>query len=634
MLFAGLCLALAASAPPARADEQAPDVLNALHILDYIGVDYAGAVRDGKVVTTGEYQEQKEFAAEVTRALMRTQAPAQLREQSAALEKLIADRAPSEQVRSATRTLSAAVLAAYPIAIAPKRAPDVASATPLYQENCSGCHGVSGAGDGPAAAGLSPPPANFLDDARQKQRSVFALYNTLNTGVAGTAMPSFAKLSEDERWTLAFYVGQLRYNDAQRTSGQQQWTRKSEAARAITDLKTLSNTEPAQLETRFGADGAAVMAYLRAHPEAVQDRHEPLLVASTKLKASADAYAAGQRAEASQIAVSAYLDGFELAEAQLATVDEDLMKQIERAMMGYRELVKSEAAPAQVIQAQRDIEEQLQTARERLAGGAQSAAGSFVGSFVILAREGLEAILVLAAMFAFLRRTERKDALPYVHAGWIAALLLGLATWAASNWLVGISGAGRELTEGLTALFAAAILLSVGLWMHNKSYSNRWQQYVAGKMRGALAGGRPWGLCALAFIAVYREVFEVVLFYRALWSQGDHLAIVLGLVAAVASLLALTWAIFALSMKLPISQFFAWSSGLIVVLAVVFTGKGVAALQEAGTMSVHAVTFVRIPLLGIYPNQQGLLLQALVLSAVLGGFAWNHLQARRSAPPN
>ena len=629
MLFAGLCLALATSATPARADEQTPDVLNALHILDYIGVDYAGAVRDGNVIVAGEYQEQKEFAAEVGRALARIQAPAELRQQSAALEKLIAGRASSEQVRSATRMLSSAVLAAYPISIAPKRAPDVASAGPLYQEHCSSCHGASGAGDGPAAAGLSPAPADFLDNARQKQRSVFALYNTLNTGVAGTAMPSFAKLSEDERWTLAFYVGQLRYNDAQRTSGQQQWTRKSEAARAVADLKTLSNTEPAQLETRFGADGAAVMAYLCAHPEAVEDRREPLLIASTKLKASADAYAAGQRTEASQIAVSAYLDGFELAEAQLATVDEDLMKQIERAMMGYRELVKSEAAPTQVTQAQRDIEEQLQTARERLAGGAQSAAGSFVGSFVILAREGLEAILVLAAMFAFLRRTERKDALPYVHAGWIAALLLGLATWAASNWLVGISGAGRELTEGLTALFAAAILLSVGLWMHNKSYSNRWQQYVAGKMRGALAGGRPWGLCALAFIAVYREVFEVVLFYRALWSQGDHLAIVLGLVAAAVALLALTWAIFALSMKLPIGQFFAWSSGLIVVLAVVFTGKGVAALQEAGTMSVHAVTFVRIPLLGIYPNQQGLLLQALVLSAVLGGFGWNHLQARR-----
>jgi high-affinity iron transporter len=148
-------------------------------------------------------------------------------------------------------------------------------------------------------------------------------------------------------------------------------------------------------------------------------------------------------------------------------------------------------------------------------------------------------------------------------------------------------------------------------------------------MRGALSTGRPWGLAFLAFIAVYREVFETVLFYRALWGQGDHLAIVLGIVVAAIVLLALTWAIFALSMRLPIKQFFSWSSALIVVLAVVFTGNGVAALQEAGVLSARSVDFVSIPLLGVYPNAEGLLLQAAVLAAVLAGFAWNHFTARK-----
>ncbi|MGH8454039.1 MAG: FTR1 family protein, partial [Nevskiales bacterium] len=135
----------------------------------------------------------------------------------------------------------------------------------------------------------------------------------------------------------------------------------------------------------------------------------------------------------------------------------------------------------------------------------------------------------------------------------------------------------------------------------------------------------------LSFIAVYREVFETVLFYRALWAQGNHAAIAFGFVAAAAALVGIAWAIFYYSMKLPVRQFFSWSSAFIVVLAVIFTGKGVAALQEAGAIPVHSVDFVSIPMLGVYPTLQVLLMQISVLALVLGGFAWNHLSARRAA---
>jgi high-affinity iron transporter len=629
-VVAAISFMLAAAPTRAANPADSPDVLNLLHMLDYIGVDYPGAVQDGTVISASEYQEQAEFAAEISAVLTRLKAEPELLNQSEAVQQAIRQVAPAAVVRQKTLALSQALMIAYPVTLAPKQAPMVAAATALFQQECSGCHGAGGAGDGPTAAGMAPAPTNFLDPARQQQRSVFALYNTLNSGVAGTAMPGFAHLHDEQRWALAFYVSQLIYAQDQRQRGEQLWSGKSRSARSLPDLQALTRVEPMAMERDHGADGIAVLAYLRAHPEALSSRRDTLLVASTQLKASVDAYARGNVDEASRLAVSAYLDGFELAEANLATADSALMLQIEQAMIGYRNLLKSGVPPAEVAKAEQGIQAQLAQARQRLQGAAQSSAGSFVGSFVILAREGLEAILVLAAMFAFLRRTERKDALPYVHAGWIVALVLGVATWAASNWLIEISGASRELTEAFTALLAAVILLSVGLWLHNKSYSNRWAHYVSGKMQGSLAVGRPWGLTLLAFIAVYREVFETVLFYRALWSQGDHLAIVLGLLAAALALLALTWAIFALSAKLPLKQFFGWSSGLIMVLAVIFTGKGVAALQEAGLLSAASVHFVRIPVLGIYPNAQGLILQLLVLSLVLGGFAWNHLQARRS----
>ena len=616
---------IASAAEPATDQRQ---LLNVLHILDYIGVDYAGAVDHGAIKSEAEYKEQREFAAEVTRDLHAIGAKPELEQLASALEQKIADRAEADAIRQSTRDLAQSLLLAYHVEVAPTRAPSLATGAKLFAENCASCHGATGLGDGPAAAGLDPPPANFHDRGRQRQRSLFALYNTLGTGVAGTGMPAFAQLSDDQRWALAFYVGGFPNSDADRAEGEKAWRDGGDAAIAVGSLEALARQEPAAFAQKFGDRGEQLLAYLRAHPEVLANQREPLSIASAKLRQSVDAYAAGRSDEASQLAVSAYLDGFELAEAQLATIDEPLMKQIEQSMMDFRGLLKSGTSADQVREAARSIEDQLSQARERLLGGAQTTAGSFVGSFVILAREGLEAILVLAAMFAFLRKTDRRDALPYLHGGWIVALLLGAATWAASNWVVGISGAGREMTEGLTALLAAAILLSVGLWLHSKSYSNRWQHYVAGKMKTALGNQRPWGIAFLSFIAVYREVFETVLFYRAIWSQGDHLAIVLGLLAAVVALLVLTWAIFAVSMRLPIREFFGWSSAFIVVLAVVFTGKGVAALQEAGAIAARSVHFVRIPLLGIYPNAQGLALQAAVLLLVVGGIAWNHFRAR------
>jgi high-affinity iron transporter len=623
-ILACCALALAAVAQAAPAPRE---LLGALHMLDYIGVDYAGAVQDGAVISEAEYQEQREFAAEVSRTLERVQANAALRDQASALEQKIAARAATPEIQQSTAALTRALLATYPIATAPPRAPTVSAAPSLYEAQCASCHGREGRGDGIAAAGLEPPPANFRDAERNGQRSIFSLYNTISLGVAGTGMPSFAQLPDDSRWALAFFVSQLQYSDGQRHQGEQLWKKDKKTA-AIDSLEQLTAVTAADLAQKMGADAEPLLAHLRAHPEVLEDRREPLAIASTKIKASVEAYRAGKVEEASQVAIAAYLDGFELAEAQLTTLDQPLMKRIEQAMMDFRGLLKAGSPVADVEAAAAQIEGLLGEARSRLLGGTQSAAGSFIGSFVILAREGLEAILVLAAMFAFLRKTDRRDAIPYLHGGWIAALALGVATWAASNWLVDISGAGREITEGFTALLAAAILLSVGFWLHGKSYSNRWQQYVAGRMRGALSGGRPWGLAFLAFIAVYREVFETVLFYRALWGQGDHVAIVLGVVVASAALLVLTWAIFAVSMRLPIREFFGWSSALIVVLAVVFTGKGVAALQEAGALAVDTVDFVRVPLLGIYPNLQGLALQSLVLALVLAGFGWNHLRAR------
>ncbi|MGH8464600.1 MAG: FTR1 family iron permease, partial [Pseudomonas sp.] len=201
------------------------------------------------------------------------------------------------------------------------------------------------------------------------------------------------------------------------------------------------------------------------------------------------------------------------------------------------------------------------------------------------------------------------------------ALVLGVVTWVVSAYLINISGAGRELTEGIAALLAACVLFYVGFWMHDKTHARQWQRFIRGSVQKALGRGTLWGLAGLSFIAVYREVFETVLFYQALWAQtdaaGQGMALA-GMGAAAVALAIIAWLILHYSVRLPLRQFFAVTGVFMFILAVILAGNGVAALQEAGKLPISVIPFPRIEILGIYPNLQSLLAQAgLVALAVL-----------------
>ena len=262
---------------------------------------------------------------------------------------------------------------------------------------------------------------------------------------------------------------------------------------------------------------------------------------------------------------------------------------------------------------------------------AAGATTAFIGALTILLREGLEALLIVIAIVAFLRKAGRTEAMPYVHGGWIGALLAGAATWTAATYLVEISGASREITEGFAALFAAAVLVSVGIWMHGKSQADAWQRYIREKLSHALSKGSAWFLFLLAFVVVYREAFETVLFYAALWSQGHHPSIMAGAATAVVALAVIAWLMLRYSRKLPFGRFFAISAALVAVLAVVLAGKGVAALQEAGWLPMSLVNGPRIDLLGIHPTLESLGIQLAVIAVLAVGFTWNARTARAAA---
>lgn len=642
-IFQTLCLALIAMlgtafwATAARADTAS--VQTAWRLLDYIAVDYAGAVADGRVISTAEYAEMTEFSAEVqTRMRELPDATAKgLVQQADALAATIARKAPPAEVAEQARALGRALLAAHPVPLAPERLPDPARGRALYAAQCASCHGLDGGGNGPAAANLDPPPIDFTDATRARQRSVFALQQVVEQGIDGTAMPSFAHLSAEDRWALAFYIGRFAYPEALAPAGERLWHDRPELRRQITNLDALTGLTPAALAERLGEDDArALTAYLRATPEVVLASHgHPLALTRERLAESLTAYKSGDRREAARLALSAYLDGFEPVEPLLATRDAALMPRIERAMGELRAAI-ARAAPASDVAARVEALDALfGEAEAALAPERASTASSFIGALTILLREGLEALLVVVAMVAFLRKAERPEVLPYVHGGWIAALAAGGLTWAAATKLIAVSGASRELTEGVGGLFAAVVLLSVGIWMHGKAQADAWQRYIRAKLTHALSRRSAWFLFGLAFVVVYREAFETILFFTALWSDGNNGAVAAGAAAATATLAGIAWAMLRYSRRLPIAQFFRYSSALIAVLAVVLAGKGVAALQEAGVLGVDPLAGVpRLDAFGLYPTVEVVAAQLITVAALTVGFWYNRRSANRRGPPH
>lgn len=626
------CMALVIPSA-ANAAEGQPSVETAWRLLDYIAVDYSGAVAGGRVINQAEYAEMAEFSSTVETQIGSLKAgpsKARLLGEVQQLRGAINGKADPKQVASLARGLGADLLQAYPVPLAPQTTPDLSRGASLYREQCFACHGISGDGHGPMAAKLDPAPVAFTDRARADQRSVFALEQVISQGLEGTAMQSFSELPEEDRWALALHVSTLSYPKELVAEGERLWRSDPALHNRIPDLKTLVGLSPEALAGAIGkAKASAVLAYLRSTPTALQrDAGGSLALTRTRLAESVAAYANGDRDGAKRLALSAYLDGFEPVEPVLSARDGSLMREIEGAMGELRSRIGQGQPLAQVEEQAAVLDQLFGRAEQALADTPAGGLSTFLSALTILLREGVEALLLIVAMIAFLKKSGREDALPFVHGGWIGALGAGFLTWLAATAFLKVSGASRELTEGFGGIFAAVILVSVGIWMHGKAQADTWQRYIKERMSRALGKRSAWFLFGLAFLVVYREVFETILFYAAMWTEGAQAAVIGGAAAGAAALAVIAWATFRYSVRLPIAEFFRYSSILIAVLAVVLAGKGIAAIQEAGLLAITPIAGLpQIDLVGLHPSVQVLGAQLLVLVALVVGFKMNSSRA-------
>lgn len=590
-----------------QANEAQSDTRQLMQIAEYINVDYSEAIKDGEIISQGEYDEMMEFSAlavEKSRALDGGEAAV---DAAIKLQSAIKNKQDPSAIQPLTVELRNLLMALAPAVTLSNELLPQAETQALFQQNCIACHGAKGQGDGPLAASLEPMPTDFTDKARARNRSLVGLYDAVTNGLEGTAMTAFSQLNEKQRWSLAFYAGSLAFDDSGRLAT---------PSTGMTLQDFVSNS-PNTLSQQFPTVDINSIEQLRVDPSPLFAATEPLAMAKQQLNAAHKSYLASEFKEAQALAVSAYLDGFELAENALDAYDPKLRKDIEASMMQFRQLTGQANQEVALAEMLAQANAQLTQAQNMLSADTLSDSTLFTASFVILLREGLEALLVVLALVTVLVKTERRDAVKFVHTGWILAIAAGFGTWLIAQHLVSISGASREIMEGVAALLAAVVLFYVGFWMHSKTHADNWQAYIRDNIHRHLSTGTLWGIAGLAFIAVYREVFETVLFYQSLLTQSlpsQFMSIGTGFIAGVVVLAVLAYIMIKFSMRLPIGKFFAFTTYLMLALSFVLIGKAIAALQEAALINISPLPIdITMSWLGVHATWEGILSQLLIV---------------------
>ncbi len=595
-------------------------------ILDYVAVDYGAAVQDGKKTSEAEYAEQVGFLEDAV--VLAARLPKAGTDVTGAVAELAAEvgaLAPADQVRQDALALRGQVLDTYGVVLAPSASLSRDQGARLYAEQCAACHGATGGADTATAAQLDPVPRNFRDPQVMAELTPARAYNALTDGVKGTSMAAFGALDARARWDLAYYVFTLRHDAEAEARGSALAAAGRIEAPTVEALAGLGDA--ALAPGLAGAERQDAIAWIRGAVP-YQEARVSLAAARDGLDQALAALRAGDRTEAKRLAGEAYLSGFEPHEASLRQVSPERVARIEEAFLGLRARIDDGASAddlaSEVLRTQALLDD-----AEGALSGAQGARVAFVGAFLVILREGLEAALLVLLLLGFAGK-QGGGATRQVHLGWLAAVGVGVLTWMASDRLIALAGARRELLEGLITLLAAAILVTAHHWLVAAADGRRRVEDIRGALGRDL--GR-WTLTALSFGAVYREAFEVVLFLQAIVLDGASGTgpVLAGMGAGAIGLVVLVAAALRLGRRVRPGPVLTAAGVLLSVLAVVFVGKGLRALQEAGVVPIHALGGLRLDILGIFPTFETTGAQVVLILGLAASALLPRLKARQTS---
>jgi high-affinity iron transporter len=347
------------------------------------------------------------------------------------------------------------------------------------------------------------------------------------------------------------------------------------------------------------------------------------------VRAAADAARLG-KPDAPGLATDAYI-AFEPFERRLRVQSPAVVDRVEQAFVAFRLGLAGEGGDVEAL-AERVLDELgAATALVRRSGEAHPAA-VFAQAVTIILREGFEVILIVGALLTFVRR--RQPALtPAIRGGVVAGLAASAITAVVVMTMLRHLPWAGEAIEGGAMLVAAGVLFFVSYWLISKAEADRWQQYIQNRVSSAVGRGSGGALALAAFLAVYREGFETMLFYQALLGTASDAwgMVVAGLLVGSVLLAGLWVLVSRVGMRVPMRPFFLGTGALLYAMSVVFAGRGVAELQEAGLIAITPWTSLpAVPTLGFFPTRETLLAQG-VLVALLGYALVVTLRRRRTA---
>lgn len=605
-----------------------------ISLLDYIGSDYQNAVQKGEIVNQVEYDEMTEFIDKAIIIFNQLSSEVNDNEKEKIandlfnLKRLIVEKADPNKIYLSSNRVKQEIIKLNIIPVSPLLWPDISEGKKVYQANCQTCHGQTGRGDGILSNILSPKPTNFLNDTLMKRISPFQVYNTIRLGISGTGMPAFDTLKDVSVWNTAFYVMSIRHKEKYNLTKDsvQSLYSSIEPEISLNKISTLSDDE---LLMMMKADEKNESLHLAALRQYSGNGNESLSIkkAYSLLDETLSYYQIDDYENAGDKALTAYLEGVEPYEQQLAAVDPDLKNNLEAAMNQLRSDIGNRKSLAIITEDINKSKELLGLAESRLSDNKFSFWFSFLLAASIIFREGLEAFLIIITILGVLKAVNAEKTIKWFHAGWIFALFIGILSFYFTDLIISLGAQNRELMEGIGSLFAVVLLLYVGFWLHRKTEVSRWKDFVENRIMKLVNSKNMIGLAVISFIVVFREAFESVIFLSTININVDENSkngIYLGAIFSLILILILSWIAVKFVVKLPILKLFKYSAATIAVLAVILAGKGVRALQEGGYSSLNNLPAdINLSFLGIYPSVETLAAQGVVTVLLIAMWMYN-----------
>ena len=353
----------------------------------------------------------------------------------------------------------------------------------------------------------------------------------------------------------------------------------------------------------------------------------------------------GRRTEAFAAARAGYLDHFEQVEIPLRAANPELTLTAEEKFAEIRSDIKAEASTAAIRGQIVELRGLIDDAERQLTSKGLGAPSLVFGqAFVILFREGLEAVLLLSVLLGYLESTKNGRYKRHIVLGVGLAAAATVLTLVFLNAFLGALPFGREVLEAVTALVAVGVLFYVSFWLVARLEQRRWLEFLRARVWSAVSIGSAASLVLIGFTSVYREGFETALFFQALSSFGKGLGlyVALGAAAAAVALTGVSFAVFRYGRRLPMGSLLSAAVILIMLTSVAFLGNAIASLQAADVVAFTRLDgWPRLPIFlaqttGYSPTLQTVLAQVALLLVYIGGGAWVYffrIRRSRTDPP-